>query len=229
MPRKPRPPYLKRIAQRGAITIWRVDGSYIRTHRDEEFSNYGHHNSFPFIPKNQFWVDEASPDEDKFFIHHLLVEYRWYKKGLSQDEARQKANASELRLRQKTGDVQRLTRGGKLPDPEQVHIELWKKLEVPVSVWIVNGRLVRSVFDIDFTEGGHGHVYEYIPQDEVWIDNDVTDAERPYVLLHELHERHLMAQGWDYDRAHADSSRLEKRCRRHPEQLHRSLSKEGWD
>ncbi len=35
-----------------------------------------------------------------FFIHHLLVEHRWCQKGFSQDEARQKANASELRLRQ---------------------------------------------------------------------------------------------------------------------------------
>ena len=33
------------------------------------------------------------------------------------------------------------------------------------AVWIVNGRLVRSIFDIDFTEGGHDHVYErFAPQ-----------------------------------------------------------------
>lgn len=227
--RKRKRPYLKKIAKRREITIWQVDGAYIRTHLDEEFSNFGHHYSFSFIPKDEFWIDEASPDETKFFLHHLLVEYRLCKKGLSQEEARERANASELRLRKKAGDVQKLTRGGTLPNPENVHVSLWKKLEKPLSIWMVNGRLVRSVFDIDFTEGGHGHVYEFIPNDEVWIDNDVTDAERPYVLLHELHERSLMENGMDYDRAHEKSSLIEKRARRHPDQLHQALASEGWE
>lgn len=95
-------------------------------------------------------------------------------------------------------------------------------------MWIVDGRLVRSVFDVDFTEGGHDHVYEFVPENEVWIDNDVDEAERPFVLLHELHERNLMEKGWDYDRAHEDSSKLEYHCRQHPEELHNALAKEGW-
>lgn len=227
--RKRKRPYLKRLAKRGEITIWQVDGAYIRTQLDQEFSNFGHHYAFSFIPKDEFWIDEASPDEVKFFIHHLLVEYRLCRNGSSQEEARKKANVSELRLRKKAGDVQKLTRGGTLPNPENVHVSLWKKLETPLSIWMVNGRLVRSVFDIDFTEGGHGHVYEFIPNDEVWIDNDITDAERPYVLLHELHERRLMEKGMNYDKAHDDSNRLEKRARRHPDQLHQALASEGWE
>jgi hypothetical protein len=66
-----------------------------------------------------------------------------------------------------------------------------------ISIWIVDGRLVRSVFDVDFTEGGHDYVYEFVPQNEVWIDNDLEESERPFVLLHELHERNLMAKGWE--------------------------------
>ena len=69
-----------------------------------------------------------------------------------------------------------------------------RKLESGLSVWIINGRLVRSGFDDDFTEGGHDYVYEFVPRDEIWIDNDLEEVERPYVLLHELHERNLMAK-----------------------------------
>ena len=52
---------------------------------------------------------------------------------------------------------------------------LWKKLKGGLSVWIVNGRLVRSVFDIDFTAGGHDYVYEFVPENEVWIDDSIEE------------------------------------------------------
>ena len=37
-----------------------------------------------------------------------------------------------------------------------------------------------------------------------------------------------MAAGWPYSKAHAHSSRLELRCRRHPDELHEALAGEGW-
>lgn len=226
----PKLPYLKKVGQRGVISIWIVDGTYVRTHIDEEFTNYGQHYNFKYIPKEEFWIDhEGKPDEQKFFIDHLLVEHRLMEKGVSYNEALEQADKIELSERKKSGDVRKLTKGKNLPDAEKVHVRLWKKLETPVSVWIVNGRLVRSVFDVDFTEGGHDYVYEFVPQNEVWIDNDLEEAERPYVLLHELHERNLMAKGWDYDRAHEDSSKIEYHCRHNPNELHIALGNEGWE
>jgi hypothetical protein len=225
-----KPPYLKKVGQRGKIVIWIVDGTYVRTHLDEEFTNYGQHYGFMCIPKNEFWLDkEAQEDEQKFFIDHLLVEYRLSEKGVPFDDALEAADKQEMAERKKAGDVQKLTAGGNLPDPAKVHVRLWKKLENGISVWIIDGRLVRSVFDIDFTEGGHDYVYEFVPQNEVWIDNDLEEAERPYVLLHELHERTLMSKGWTYSKAHEDSSKLEYYCRHHPNELHMELAKEGWE
>jgi hypothetical protein len=225
-----KPPYLERVGQRGKISIWIVDGTYVRTHIDEEFTNYGQHYSFDRIPENEFWIDrEGKPDESRFFIDHLLIEHRLMARGVPYDSALEAADRAEMAERKKAGDVKRLTPGGNLPDPVKVHVRLWKKLESGVSVWIVDGRLVRSVFDVDFTEGGHDHVYEFVPENEVWIDNDLQEAERPYVLLHELHERNLMAKGWDYDRAHEDSSKLEYHCRHNPNELHEALANEGWE
>jgi hypothetical protein len=225
-----KPPYLKKAGQRGNINIWIVDGTYVRTHIDEEFTNCGQHYNFKYIPKDEFWLDhEEKPDEQKFFIDHLLIEHRLMAKGVSYNDALEQADKIEITERKKSGDVRKLTKGKNLPDAEKVHVRLWKKLETPVSVWIIDGRLVRSVFDIDFTEGGHDYVYEFVPQNEVWIDNDLEEIERPYVLLHELHERNLMAKGWDYDRAHEDSSKLEYHCRHNPNELHIALGKEGWE
>ncbi len=230
MKSKLQPPYIREVGKRGAITIWVVDGTYVRTHLDEEFTNYGQHYVFDCIPKNEFWLDkEAKEDEQKFFIDHLCIEHRLMAKGVPYDAALEAADKKETLERKRAGDVRKLTKGGNLPDPKKVHVRLWKSLESGVSVWIVDGRLVRSVFDDDFTEGGHDHVYEFVPQNEVWIDNDLEEAERPYVLLHELHERNLMAKGWTYTKAHEDSSKIEYHNRHHPNELHDALAAEGWE
>jgi hypothetical protein len=224
-------PYLEKIDERGKLKVWIVDGSYIRGHIDEEFTNFGQHYSFPYIPENELWIEkETHDDERRFFIDHLLVEHRLMEKGVSYDNALVEADKVERRERRRAGDVRRLTHHGKdLPDGREVHQRLWKKLEKGISVWIVNGRLVRSVFDIDFTEGGHDYVYEFVPEKEVWIDDDIEEKERGYVLLHELHERNRMASGWPYNKAHAESSHIEYRCRHHPDELHEALAAEGWE
>jgi hypothetical protein len=230
MPEPLKPPYIRKVDQRGDLNVWVVDGSYIRGHVDEEFTNFGQHYRYPYVPLNELWLDqEGNPDEQQFFIDHLLVEHRLMAKGVPYAKALEAADREERRHRRRAGDVRRLTGGGrKLPDGADVHVRLWKKLESGVSVWIVNGRLVRSVFDIDFTAGGHDHVYEFVPDGEVWIDDDIEEQERGCVLLHELHERNRMAEGWPYGKAHAESSRLEYRCRHHPDELHDALAAEGW-
>jgi hypothetical protein len=223
-------PYLEKIEELGDLQVWIVDGSYIRSHKDEEFTNFGQHYRYPYIPTNELWIDrEAKHDEQQFFIDHLLVEHRLMAKGVPYEKALPAADRRERKERRRAGDVGRLTHHGEtLPDGKDVHERLWQKLKNGLSVWIVNGRLVRSVFDIDFTEGGHDCIYEFVPENELWIDDAIEESERGYILLHELHERNRMAKGWPYDKAHAESSRLEYRCRHHPDELHDALVAEGW-
>jgi len=225
-----KPPYVQQIGERGNFKVWIADGSYIRGHIDEEFTNFGQHYRYSYIPSDELWIDrEAEQDETQFFIDHLLVEHRLMAKGMPYEKALVKADQAERKERRRAGDLRFLTRRGKeLPKGLQVHERLWKRLENGLTIWIVDGRLVRSVFDVDFTAGGHDHVYEFVPENEVWIDDDIEEEERGYVLLHELHERNRMANGWPYSKAHAESSELEYHCRHHPDELHEALSAEGW-
>jgi hypothetical protein len=222
--------HIVKVDQRGDLAVWIVDGTYIRGHIDEEFTNFGQHFRYSYVPPKELWVDkEAEHDEQQFFIDHLMTEYKLMRKGMPYAQALTQADTRERIERRRSGDVSKMTRSGKkLPDGQDVHDRLWKKLENGLSVWIVNGRLVRSTFDIDFTEGGHDYVYEFVPKNEVWIDDAIVEQERPYVLLHELHERNQMSKGWPYSKAHEESSRIEFRCRHHPDELHDALSAEGW-
>ena len=69
-------PYLRRDETRGDYQVWIVDGAYVRGHMDEEFTNFGQHYRYPYIPEKEFWIDnEAEHDERAFFIEYLLVEH----------------------------------------------------------------------------------------------------------------------------------------------------------
>ncbi len=222
-------PYVRRLEERGGLSVWVVDGEYVRQNVDEEFSNFGHHWTIKEIPEREIWLDqEGHPDEQRFFLRHAIVERKLMERGKSYEEARVAADKIEREMRSRAGDLSRVRRGKEPVQPQSVHERLWKALPSGVHVWFVNGRLVRSVYDVEFTEGGHDHVYEFVPRDEVWIDDDLHEAECGFVLFHELHERNLMAKGMDYDRAHADSSRLERYFRNHPAELHEALIQEGW-
>jgi hypothetical protein len=224
------PPYVRLIERAGSVRVWLVDGSYVRKNIDEEFTNFGHHFSISAIPRDEIWLDiEQVPDEQQFFVRHALIERRLMARGMDYEAARTVAIAEERKMRLKDGDMRRIASGENLADVTKVHDRLWKALENGVHVWFVNGRLVRSCYDIDFTEGGHDYVYEFVPENEIWIDNDLEQDERGFVLFHEMHERNLMAAGASYDVAHAESSRLERHYRKHPAELHEALSTEGWE
>jgi hypothetical protein len=225
-----RPPYIRCLERRGPLAVWSVDGAYVRKNIDEEFSNFGHHYSVSSIPRHEIWIDqETDADEQRFFIRHAVVERRLMAAGKDYHTARAAANREERRMRVAAGDLRKVIRGKALPDATRVHLQLWKTLPNGVQVWFVKGRLVRSVYDIEFTEGGHEHVYEYVPRGEVWIDDDIHEDERGFVLFHELYERNLMGNGMDYDTAHEEASRREHHYRKHPDLLHEALAAEGWE
>lgn len=213
------------------IQVWIVDGQHIRTFIDEEFTNFGQHGRFPFIPEFEFWLDrENENDESAYFIEHLKVEWASMKAGKPYATAIVEADRAEMKLRRKDGDIKKMIDPKrKLVDPKRCVKKLLKALENGIKVKLVNGKLVRSVLNLDFTQGGHSLVYEFVPEDEVWIDNDIEWQERGFVILHELNELLKMKEGWTYSKAHADSSALEQKCRKNPEELHEALIAVGWD
>lgn len=219
-------PYLRKLESIPPFTVWEVSGAYVRQNLSEEFTNFSHHYVFSFIPKYEFWIDkEFSHDESTFYIDHLLTEWRLMSRGENYDEAHRKACQVESRERHKSKFSLEtpVARDPKLI--KRVHRELLKTYSNAfVSVWVVRGELVRDKFFVDFTEGGHDFVYRFVPLGEVWIDDELGQNEdRRFVILHELHERALMAKGSEYVPAHRSASKIEHYCRQHPEALEECL------
>lgn len=224
-----KPPYIKKDKKIGKINVWIVDGNYIRTNIDEEFTNFGHHYRFKFIPENEIWIDrENSLGEEKYYIEDMITFIKCINRGKDYKEASELGEKRERDKRNKSlisrKTNKKLLRGGSVLD-KVYKKQIFQKYN-PAKIWIVNGEIVRDLFFIDFTEGGHDKVYHFIPKGEIWIDDDLSKKEILFVLLHEAHERSLMAKGWKYERAHIDSSRIELFCRHYPKKTKKMIEKE---
>ncbi len=226
-------PYLKKFITIDDLTVWVVDGQHIRTHIDEEFTNFGQHYSFKFIPKKELWIDqEHAFGEIEYFIDHLLVERRLMAEGRSYSYALKAADKREKRERRIMDIGKRHLESLRNPEQKEtlfrkIHKKLLKKYSRHgIQIWIVDGELVRDFFFIDFTEGGHDKVYPFIPFGEVWIDDDLFPKERRFVILHELHERNRMFHGFAYPSAHREASKVEYAARRRPATLETEIKRE---
>jgi hypothetical protein len=203
----PRPPYRRLLCRTDGVEVWRVDGHRIRDEIDVEFTNGAHVHVRPYVPENEVWIDRDAPGSREwvFWATHQLVEREHMARGVPYLRALRRANRAERAERRAAGeravgraDVRLRTLG----------------TEADRTVWLVDGRLVRTSMNLDFTLGGHHHRYRFIPRREIWIDDAVTPAERPAILHHEVVEIGHMLRGKLYDQAHALASRAETRFRR---------------
>ncbi|MBI4116480.1 hypothetical protein HY449_01930 [Candidatus Pacearchaeota archaeon] len=238
-------PYIKKIAEIAGFKIWYVNGYWIRKNLDPAFTNFGGHRHFEFIPKDELWIDkENGRTEAHYFIENFLAIQRELKKGETYPEAVETANKIEIRERNRSKFLKKIR---KIKVKEKILKKIYKKplfgkYTKNLKIKIVRGNLVRSLFYLDFTGGGHDKIYSFIPEDEIWIDDDVYKKERALVLIHELHERALMSKGWPYAStgqkvftrkkqtekrsAHFAAEGLEYWCRNHPKSIKRILLRE---
>ena len=203
-------PRLKVISKIDGFTIYEVDGNAIRSEeKGKNFTNFAHHYLFDFIPIDELWIDrEASSDEKAFYITHMLIEYRLMAKGMPYEKALEIADRSERAERAKAlGRVEGKNAPIERIKPKQCGTIRGKK------VCLVSGKAVRDILYVEFSEGGHSLVYGFVPENTIWIDNDVLPEERPLILLHELYEMIQMEKGLSYNEAHEKALDIEWRAR----------------
>ncbi len=182
-----------------------VDGFKIRNTLDLEFDmfhkksidispKYGYTPKY-YIPADETWIDYRYKKEKDF----LLASNKFFFKDhydIPYLEARALAKKE-------------LCKSGIIP----VFVQRQEK-RGSLQILYVNGFVVRNYIDPEFSFGGHEFVYDYVPKNEVWLDNLMDPHELKYVLAHELRERDLMSQGEIYDSAHEVACAFERKQRR---------------
>jgi len=173
-----------------------VDGFKIRNTFDDEFGILADYINTPYMKPGEIWLDRAFLAEKK----KILAEYNENRK-LVKKFGYEKAKKM-MRFK--------VAKNFKI---ETVKIALLKK-QGNLKIYLVKGRKIRDNLDPNFYFGGHYLVYNYVPRNEVWIDDSVTPKERKYILVHELFELNLMKKGKSYNNAHDYANAAEKEARR---------------
>ena len=87
------------------ITVWIVDGHKVRDHFKTDFVEGGHGYVYPWIPKDEVWIDaDVRPDERRFVLAHEMHEREDMKDtGMGYQKAHRRAAEYEFKLRRPHG------------------------------------------------------------------------------------------------------------------------------
>jgi hypothetical protein len=216
-----RPPlYKRRLFEHRPYTFYAVDPLAVRdiSLTGEEFGNFAVHAEFPrLIPEGEVWItDRVVPEEGILFAANAIAQLRAREAGASEDASYAAGENVERFLRHRLRGAEFRAGRPHKRVPERIYVEEYVTLSdptrpgEPVTTWLVDGAVVRDLYKTDYTEGGHGYVYPWVPKPEIWLEASLDRAELPYILVHEFLERRLMHDaGKHYDTAHEISSKVE--------------------
>jgi hypothetical protein len=210
-----------------------VDGSLIRQEIYPEFLYGGNEQRYLFIPKNEIWIDNAiSVEEYKYTVAHELNERHLMAVfGYTYSDAHDSSLRIERKMRitdEKTSfkheselplvspyDCDRIKEIPELGDSiklRNIYLQLYSK-RGDISVWIVNGAVVRRDIYPDFGLSGNDLAYYFIPKNEIWIDAQISCEETEFSIICELKERAYLSRGDNYDKAYEEALGEENKLR----------------
>ena len=205
--------------------IWIIDGNQVRLKIFSSFLYGGNEQRYPFNPKGEIWIDNAISCEEYYLTlahelneRHLMAKFGWkyitaHDSSLSLEQTIRHSNEEICRAHESSlkkvvaTDYDNIKEIKSLPDS----IQIQNIYRVPlgtregITIWIVDGYLVRKNIYPDFGFSGNDLSYHFIPPKEIWIDGQVTCDETEYSIATELKERKLMAGGKSYDDAYSDA------------------------
>ncbi len=211
--------------KKNGYDIWIVDGYKVRHKIYNSFLYGGNEQRYPFNPKGEIWIDNALSCEEfeMTLIHelnerHLMAKYGW---------TYVKAHDSSLRLEVKTRrNYETICRAHEaslhkvgvtdhdnskeIKDiPDSILLQNIYRLPVGmrsgISIWIVDGYLIRKNIFPDFGFSGNDLSCHFIPPKEIWIDGQISCEETEYSIGIELMERQEILKGKSYSDAYEDA------------------------
>jgi hypothetical protein len=83
-----------------------------------------------------------------------------------------------------------------------------------LSAWLVDGEKIRKDIDENFVQYDHHARFRFIPNGEMWIDQETNADERKYFIEHALRERAFIGEGSTLEEAVEKADKLEAHERR---------------
>ena len=213
--------------------IWIVDGEKVRNEILPDFIFGGNEMRYPFIPKNEIWISNDIPARE----YETTLEHEINERDLMRDLKWSYANSHdsslqiELKLRREfdkecleheaslpfmfPGDTDSTKQIKDLPDQiklKNVYLQKVDKID-SVSVWLVYGSNIRRDIFPDFCPSGSGVDYLFIPDNEIWIDGEISCEDMFYGIMLErkLMEEYNRTEDYSASTETADKFIIQKR------------------
>ncbi|MGE5679344.1 MAG: hypothetical protein ACM34K_00550 [Bacillota bacterium] len=215
------------------LDICIVDGPAVRRKIYHEFLYGGNDERYLFNPRGEIWIDNSiSVWEYRYTLFHELNERSLMAKfGYTYAAAHDSSLKLERQMRQNDRkaavqhesalpmvsprDCDGVKQIAEISDSiklKEVYLQLYDTRD-SVSVWVVNGSLVRREIYPDFGLSGNEYVYYFIPKNEIWIDGQVSCEETGFSIARELFQRELMSKGVNYDISYSRAIKQETMLR----------------
>jgi hypothetical protein len=180
--------------------------------KNQEFCSIAIHEDFPkYIKKNEIFIDEnLSASEIKSFLIGLKDRLECL-----EDDSKNHENCYKHAMEKEKEKNYRLKHKSKIKKEKCCVLNDYKN---KIDVFYVNGKGVRDIYKTDFSQGGHGYVYDWIPKNQIWIEKEEKE-ETAFILVHEYSEMVMMRDlKMEYEDAHPVSSKIEMKFRKdkHP-------------
>jgi hypothetical protein len=222
--------------------IWIIDGNRVRQKIYKEFLYGGNEQRYIFNPKGEIWIDDAISSEefDLTVAHELNERHLMAKFGWTYQTSHDSSLRLELVIRHKNEEICRaheaslkkvgVTDSYNIKEIKYIQdsIQLQNIYRIPIgiregiSIWVVDGYLVRKNIYPDFGFSGNDLAYHFIPSKEIWIDGQVSCEETEYSIALEMKERQLMTEGKTYSDAYEDAVQIIQNQRESMERLVKS-------
>jgi len=208
--------------------IWIVDGNVVRQKIYKEFLYGGNEQRYVFNPAGEIWIDnDISCEEfDLTLAHelnerHLMAKFGWtyqmaHDSSLMLEQVIRHSNMEQcLKHEASLGKVsvrdsynEKEIKNG----PDSVQLQNIYRIPMGerdgISIWIVDGYLIRKNFYPDFGFSGNDLSYHFIPPKEIWIDGQISCEETEYSVSLEMMERKLMSEGKSYSDAYEEAVQM---------------------
>jgi hypothetical protein len=223
-------------------SIWIIDGNRVRQKIYKEWLYGGNEQRYVFNPKGEIWIDNAISSEefDLTVAHELNERHLMAKYGWKYETAHDSSLSLELTIRHKNEEICRAHEASlkKTGVTDSYNIKEIKSLKdsiqlqniyrIPmgtrdsISIWVVDGYLVRKNIYPDFGFSGNDLAYHFIPSGEIWIDGQVSCEETEYSVSLEMLERKLMREGKSYSDAYEEAVQMIQQQRETMEHIAKS-------
>ena len=230
------------MGKQGNYNIWIVDGNVVRLKIFSSFLYGGNEQRYPFNPKGEIWIDNAISCEEYYLTlahelneRHLMAKFGWnylaaHDSSLSLEQNIRRSNEEICRAHEASlkkvvpTDYENIKEIKSLPD--SIHIQNIYRVPMGerqgISIWIVDGYMVRKNIYPDFGFSGNDISCHFIPKNEIWIDGQVSCDETEYSIATEMNERKFMAAGKSYDDSYSDAIDITQMNRQNMKKLAKS-------